>query len=1330
MKQGNSCADVLPAADGALFPGQADFAVQLLHAGVWKITHADKLFHFNQHYAAVYGITRPSPIPLAEMIEYWISSGRTNEPGRYQAYLENDDLTGIIPDDLAFTQPGGEKIYLKNPHRTIFDEAGRIVETVGMVVDVSGTVQELRELASLQELMVKISQDFICAGDFDLQMQNALCMLGEKFDCSRIVLAVLNDASELVPRYFWMDENLSGQALPRLSLPFAAGSAFYDSFVTRGLPYLVADADARGNYERVPLVDELKAALALPLAVDGTVIGMLEFSHLARHSWKDTDLQAAQLMANMFSVAFEGRRAETELRAETEKLAVASREAEAGRARQAAISQISQFFARDMTEDEMFACTLQKTAEYLLLNAVYLLKHIPEESAYVVQYSEAGPGGKPMAVIGEKVPQVREDSIQAKLERGEPWCLYDFSAAPHSTRGFFGPGNSSQKFIAVPVLYKGGPFALICCSSRQPGKWSEDDISFLQFVSTIFSTGLERIYARTNMLEQDRRLQRASEVLNTALDSMDSCVYVSDKDTDELLLVNRAMARLFDLHEDVRGRKCWEVFRPGFSGRCSFCPKPKLHAGNPGPLVWEEFEPNSRAYIRHTDKLIHWPDGRVVHIQSAFDITDLKTAEQAAERQVGQQSLMADIATSFISLDDVDAQISDALDRVGAFLDCDKILVAQFDADEQVLKTQHSWYAPGSIACPWEDVFAFTPGMPDYDALVAHKLPYVKYDDVRSHSITVVGRTYLFPPGSGYMAALVTPYFIGGEFGGVIKYIKREEVYHWTDSEIQLATLISGVHSVVVARNREAQNLVKAKNDAEAASQAKSMFLSNMSHEIRTPMNAIIGMTQIARGSNDANKMNDCIHKIEDSSKQLLSIINDVLDISKIESGKYELELAPFALEKMLISTCGFIQDKVESKKIVMDVLFDDCICKTYVGDETRIAQALTNLLSNAVKFTPAGGRITVGAKVDGQADGRSALLFSVADTGIGMDEEQLSRVFQAFEQADGSITRKYGGTGLGLPISKSLVEKMGGDMRVESTPDKGSVFSFRLPLEAAAGRESAAFGLRGMANVLVLDADKTAAGQLAFIFKLLGLSADFAQNAAEARRLAKAAEQAGRPYDAAFLDFYTPESGAAALFGPQAPPVLGGALVAVTPFSSWHTRDDAVRAGIVQYLTKPLFVTPVADVVRGILSGQASAAPRHTAEYAAAPDFSHLRILLAEDIEINTEIFIAMLEDTGAQIDAAADGVVAMEKYNAHPDQYDMIITDIQMPNKNGYDVARDVRAAGYANSKTIPIIAMTANAFREDVEKCLAAGMNDHIEKPVSRESILEKIAKYGCV
>ncbi len=527
-------------------------------------------------------------------------------------------------------------------------------------------------------------------------------------------------------------------------------------------------------------------------------------------------------------------------------------------------------------------------------------------------------------------------------------------------------------------------------------------------------------------------------------------------------------------------------------------------------------------------------------------------------------------------------------------------------------------------------------------------------------------------------------------------------------------------------------NLKKAEEElmqlrvTEQANHAKSDFLSRMSHEMRTPMNAIIGMTKIAGHSEDMDKLKYCLSTIGVSAEHLLGIINDILDMSKIEAGKFDLHSGAVDLEKMLSKICELLMDKIGQKGITLDVVMSPSLPVGYVGDELRLSQVVTNLMSNAVKFTPQSGKITLTVEEAEKKAASSLLRFIVADTGIGISAEQAAKLFNAFEQADTSISRRFGGTGLGLAISKSIVEKMGGSIDVDSEPGKGSTFTFTVDLERASVVPAAPEADLAGVRVLVVAGDRAVRERFVSLAGPSGLDVDEADSGGEAEALARAACNAGKPYDVIFVDDGLPD-----MDGVEAAQKLHGKadkdnVIIITSFLRWNKIDCAARAaGAGRFVPKPLFPSAVLEAVRRTLKGRE--AKEREGAVRELPDFSGLSLLLAEDVDINREIFISLLEATNIRMDVAENGREAVEKFNAAPGAYDIIIMDVQMPGMDGYEATRIIRGQGSDRARTIPIVAMTANVFKEDIEKCLACGMNDHLAKPIDEGMVIEKIRRY---
>jgi PAS domain S-box-containing protein len=511
---------------------------------------------------------------------------------------------------------------------------------------------------------------------------------------------------------------------------------------------------------------------------------------------------------------------------------------------------------------------------------------------------------------------------------------------------------------------------------------------------------------------------------------------------------------------------------------------------------------------------------------------------------------------------------------------------------------------------------------------------------------------------------------------------------------------------------------------AEAANRAKSAFLANISHEIRTPMNAIMGMTHLLQRDVTDTLSQERLGTVHDAAKHLLGILNDVLDLSKIESGKLQLEDIDFGLDALLARTCELVAGRARDKRIelVLDNTHPEEVLR---GDPTRLSQALLNLLSNAVKFT-AEGVVMLSCRFEASNGGQPLLRFEVRDTGIGIAAGRLKQLFSAFEQADSSTTRRYGGTGLGLAITRHLAELMGGEVGADSREGEGSVFwlTARLHQSAAAPRLVRSARLAGL-RVLVVDDRPEPRQAIAGALRLMGLRPDAVATAEQALASLRTADQLGTPFALALLDQTLPDDTGVALvqqilsLGLQQPPHC----VVMALQSDDALRRDAAQAGAAQVVEKPLHCAALQSLLGQVLERRPGP-PLHTGESVAERTlrsrFAGASVLLAEDNPVNQMVAVELLKAVGLAVDVADDGPSAIRL--ASQRRYDLILLDVQMPEIDGLQACRAIRAL--PGRGQVPILAMTANAFSEDRAACLAAGMDDHVPKPVEPQRLYEAL------
>jgi len=476
----------------------------------------------------------------------------------------------------------------------------------------------------------------------------------------------------------------------------------------------------------------------------------------------------------------------------------------------------------------------------------------------------------------------------------------------------------------------------------------------------------------------------------------------------------------------------------------------------------------------------------------------------------------------------------------------------------------------------------------------------------------------------GILSILVVPVFLKEHFWGFVGFDdchKEREFSHNEETILRSGSLLIAHallrNDLTLNLRATALELESALEKAKAASHAKTIFLSNMSHEMRTPLNAIIGMTQIGKASNEMEKRNYTFEKIEGASNHLLGVINDVLDMSKIEAGKFDLFLTEFNFEKMLQKSISITGFRIEEKKQHFTLYVEADIPNILIGDEQRLIQVITNLLTNAVKFTPEEGSICLKAHFVKEENNFSVIKIEVTDTGIGISADHQHRLFSSFEQAESSISRKFGGTGLGLSICKKIVEMMDGSIWIESELGKGSTFAFTVRLQCA----------------------QTVIENPVYAKPVYSKKIDNNEN-----------------------DFYTNQT-----------------------------------------------ITETAESINENFIGDG------------------FRLLLAEDVEINREIVISLLEPTNIKIDCATNGAEAVKMFHDSPDRYDMIFMDLQMPQMDGLEATIKIRNMDLQKAAEIPIVAMTANVFKEDVDKCLEAGMNAHIGKPLDMNEVMKILKRF---
>ncbi len=525
-----------------------------------------------------------------------------------------------------------------------------------------------------------------------------------------------------------------------------------------------------------------------------------------------------------------------------------------------------------------------------------------------------------------------------------------------------------------------------------------------------------------------------------------------------------------------------------------------------------------------------------------------------------------------------------------------------------------------------------------------------------------------------------------------------------------------------LAQQRESLNT--ALQEANQANKAKTVFLSNMSHEIRTPMNAIIGLNSIALSDPSISaQTREYLEKIGVSANHLLGIINDILDMSRIESGRMIIKSEEFSFAKMLEQVNTIVSGQCSEKGLRYECRTIGRVEDYYIGDETKLRQILINILGNAVKFTPEGGEVSLTIEDVRRLNHQATLRFTIRDTGIGISEEFLPRIFDAFSQEDETPTGSFGNTGLGMPITKSIVELMNGHIEVKSKKGEGTTFTVTITLTQADREtgEAEEFDLNPHEmSVLVVDDDRIACEHAQLVLSHLGITCKTVLSGEEAVELVKIRHTRRDDFDLLLVDWKMPGLDGVETTR-QIRSIVGNdtPIIILTSYNWEDVEEEARDAGVDSFASKPLFAGAVMDEFRTAFRKKQSVPARPRA------DLKGRRVLLAEDVAINAEIMMMVLSMRDMLVDHAENGKIAVSMFKNHdPGYYDAVLMDMRMPEMDGLEATRAMRASNRADAKTIPIIALTANAFDEDVQRSMQAGLNAHLSKPVEPDLLFQTL------
>ena len=562
--------------------------------------------------------------------------------------------------------------------------------------------------------------------------------------------------------------------------------------------------------------------------------------------------------------------------------------------------------------------------------------------------------------------------------------------------------------------------------------------------------------------------------------------------------------------------------------------------------------------------------------------------------------------------------------------------------------------------------------------------------------------------------------FIDGEI------FHKRFVFYLVDREAKFYILLKNdttkIQRAQFAKNEQLRNALEIANQANVA---KTAFLSSMSHEIRTPMNAIIGLDTIAlKEPNLPDRVREHLEKIGSSARHLLGIINDILDMSRIESGRMILKHEEFSFGGMLEQINTMVNSQCRDKGLHYDCTIRGHVDDFYIGDEMKLKQVLINILGNAIKFTDKGGEITFRVEQVAQFEDKSTLRFVVKDTGIGIDKEYLTKIFEPFSQEDSGTSNAYGGTGLGMAITKNIVETMNGNISVRSEKGIGSEFTVNVTLrnspksfDSVKGKKIAVSDLK----VLIVDDDPIACEHAKLVLEEVGISAETAQNGREAVEKVRLRRARHELYNILLIDLRMPDENGIEVTR-QVRDIIGNesAIIILTSYNWDDVIEEAMAAGVDRFMAKPLFASTVVNEFHQALEQKNLNEPQKQ-----LAELEGRKILMAEDMPVNAEIMIMVLSMRGMTVEHAPNGQEAVDTFaNSPPNHFDAVLMDIRMPIMDGLKATETIRALDRPDAKTVPIIAMTANAFDEDVQRSLQAGMNAHLSKPVEPEHLFKTL------